>query len=139
LLVMQEESQRLIEQLQRENEQLRNSGAVIPQATEQVERELRQTLEELAYMQNALAEANARILELESRPVSPITTEQADVIAAIAQELRQPMSSIVGYTELLLGESVGLLGSMQRKFVERIKASSERMADLSKISFRLQI
>jgi signal transduction histidine kinase len=130
LLVMQEESQRLIEQLQRENEQLRNSGAVIPQATEQVERELRQTLEELAYMQNALAEANARILELESRPVSPITTEQADVIAAIAQELRQPMSSIVGYTELLLGESVGLLGSMQRKFVERIKASSERMADL---------
>ena len=37
------------------------------------------------------------------------------------------MSSIVGYTDLMLGESVGILGAMQRKFLERIKASTERM------------
>jgi signal transduction histidine kinase len=130
LLVMQEESQRLIEQLQNENEQLRNSGAALPGASEQMERELRQTLEEMARMQNALAQANVRILELENRPASPISNEQAEVIASIAQELRQPMSSIVGYTDLLLGESVGILGALQRKFIERIKASNERMGGL---------
>jgi signal transduction histidine kinase len=36
----------------------------------------------------------------------------------------------VGYTDLLLGESVGILGALQRKFVERIKASTERIGGL---------
>ena len=40
------------------------------------------------------------------------------------------MSSIVGYTDLLMGESVGILGALQRKFVERIKASTERIGGL---------
>lgn len=40
------------------------------------------------------------------------------------------MSSIVGYTDLLLGELIGLLGAMQRKFLERVKASIERMGGL---------
>src|SRR5574337_628058 len=57
-------------------------------------------------------------------------SEQSEVIASISQELRQPMSSIIGYTDLLLGESVGILGALQRKFVERIKASTERIGSL---------
>ena len=40
------------------------------------------------------------------------------------------MSSIVGYTDLLLGESIGILGALQRKFVERIKASTEQLGSL---------
>ena len=40
------------------------------------------------------------------------------------------MSSIIGYTDLLLGESVGILGALQRKFVERIKSSIERISKL---------
>jgi signal transduction histidine kinase len=40
------------------------------------------------------------------------------------------MSSIVGYTDLLMGESVGILGALQRKFIERIKASTERIGGL---------
>ena len=53
------------------------------------------------------------------------------MIASISQELRQPLSSIVGYTDLLLGKSVGILGALQRKFVERIKASTERIRSLT--------
>src|SRR5260370_24957446 len=49
-----------------------------------------------------------------------------EVIASLTQELRQPMSSIVGYVDLLLSESVGIIGALQRKFLERIKASCER-------------
>jgi signal transduction histidine kinase len=37
---------------------------------------------------------------------------------------------LVGYTDLLLGESVGILGALQRKFVERIKSSTERIDNL---------
>ena len=130
LLVMQEEAQKTIEQLKAENEQLRNAGNTPMQAGSQLERELRQTLEELAHMQNQLADANMKILELEKRPDAPITDEQVEVIASISQELRQPMSSIVGYTDLLMGESVGILGALQRKFIERIKASTERIGGL---------
>ena len=64
------------------------------------------------------------------QPVPAISDEQAEVIASMAQDLRQPMSSIVGYTDLLLGETVGILGALQRKFLERVKASTERMRGL---------
>ncbi len=132
LLVMQEESQKTIESLKAQIEQMHETGEVsgLPGDSAQLERELRQTLEEMARMQNAVAEANVKILELEQRPTSPITSEQVEVIASISQELRQPMSSIVGYTDLLLGESVGILGALQRKFIERIKASTERIGGL---------
>ena len=56
--------------------------------------------------------------------------EQAEVIASISQELRQPLSSISGYTDLLISESVGILGALQKKFLERVKASTERMHQL---------
>jgi signal transduction histidine kinase len=56
--------------------------------------------------------------------------ERLNILVSISQELRQPMSSIVGYTDLLLGESIGILGAMQRKFLERIKSSIERMNGL---------
>jgi signal transduction histidine kinase len=40
------------------------------------------------------------------------------------------MTSITGYTDLLLGESVGALADMQRKFLQRIKANTERMGGM---------
>ena len=50
-----------------------------------------------------------------------------EFVASLSQELRTPMTSITGYTDLLLGESVGLIGDMQRKFLQRVKANIERM------------
>jgi signal transduction histidine kinase len=60
----------------------------------------------------------------------PGSQERLNILVSISQELRRPMSSIVGYTDLLLGESIGILGAMQRKFLERIKSSIERMNGL---------
>jgi signal transduction histidine kinase len=56
--------------------------------------------------------------------------QPTELVTSIAQEFRQPLSSIMGYTDLLLGESVGILGAMQRKFLERMKASAERLGIL---------
>jgi signal transduction histidine kinase len=53
-----------------------------------------------------------------------------EFVASLSQELRTPMTSITGYTDLLLGESVGLIGDMQRKFLQRIKANIERMSSM---------
>ncbi len=129
LLAVQEESQQTIEQLQKELEAARGIGKG---AESQVERELRASLQDVARLQNQLAESNVKILELEKdgKAARNKPSEQTEVIASISQELRQPMSSIVGYTDLLLGESIGILGALQRKFVERIKASTERIGSL---------
>jgi signal transduction histidine kinase len=134
---MQEETQRALEKLKQENEELRislsvkgtNKTSTLASST-QLENELRLTLEQVAHLQNQLAEANMRIIEAEKGTSAVRSTEQSEVVASISQELRQPMSSIVGYTDLLLGESVGILGTLQRKFVERIKASTERIGSL---------
>lgn len=56
--------------------------------------------------------------------------ESLEVIISLTQEIRQPLSSIMGYADLLLGESVGLLGATQRKFLERIARSCQRIEGL---------
>ncbi len=135
---MQADAQKAIEKLKKENEELRaakdvkgvKSAGTSSANSKQVEGELRTTLEEVARLQNQLAEANMRAIETEKGATATHSTEQAEVVASISQELRQPMSSIVGYTDLLLGESVGILGALQRKFVERIKSSTERIGTL---------
>jgi len=89
------------------------------------------------------AEAKARLQRQEAQLVElqavereratlppPRALPAPEVIASLTQDLRQPLSSIFGYAELLLGESVGILGTLQRKFLERIKVSSERMVAL---------
>lgn len=130
LMAAQDESQQIIKQLQAENTELRVSKN-LPASSLQIENDLKATLQEVALLQNQLAEANIKMHELEKGQTLAKNTEQAEVIASISQELRQPLSSIVGYTDLLLGESVGILGALQRKFVERIKSSTERIRSLT--------
>jgi signal transduction histidine kinase len=48
-------------------------------------------------------------------------------IASVSQELRTPITSILGYTDLLMNETVGPLQTMQRKFMSRIHANAERV------------
>ncbi len=136
LKAQQKDVSEKIEKLEKDNEKLRarieaakaSGGAAT--GSDQLEAELRLTLQEMAHLQNQLATANMKILELEKKPVGALTTDQAEIIASISQELRQPMSSIIGYADLLLGESVGILGALQRKFIERVRASTERIGSL---------
>lgn len=131
LLAAQAESQRIIEQLQLENGELRLGKPQAPSSSpSQAETELKTTLQELTRLQKQFAEANIKIHELEKGNFSIKNIEQVETISSIAQEFRQPVSSIVGYTDLLLGESVGILGALQKKFVERIKASTDRLRSL---------
>lgn len=91
-----------------------------------LESELRMTLEEIARLQKALADANMKISALESNKSgaqSRVRFNQ-EYYGSLAKELEQPISRINEYCNLLLGESVGILGTLQRKFVERIAKSA---------------
>jgi signal transduction histidine kinase len=55
---------------------------------------------------------------------------QSEMVASLIQELRTPMTSITGYTELLLEEKVGILGESQHQFLLRIEANIKRMEAL---------
>lgn len=84
-------------------------------------------------------------LRLSNQTYSP---KYPDLLVGLVQELRTPMTSLTGYVDLLLGESAGILGEMQRKFLQRVSANISRLevmiddlvnvAQLDTGQFRLQ-
>lgn len=138
LLALQREAQDTIEALQAENRALKEMLAESRQKStpsaevEHLENELRSTLEEIARLQNALAEANIQILKLQqsARQPSNLPPAQQEVLISLVQEMRQPLSSILGYVDLLMGETVGILSALQRKFLERTRVATVKTRDL---------
>jgi signal transduction histidine kinase len=137
---LQEESNETIERMQAEINRLENEliekttkdPEDINPASLQMEEEMKLMLEEVARLQNDIAEAKITIMTYEqiNQDMKGVNEEEREVIQSIVQEIRQPMSSILGYTDLLLGESVGELVGLQRKFLEKIKSSNEKMRSL---------
>jgi signal transduction histidine kinase len=116
----QRESENTLQNLRKDNEGLRLANNLRNSSTStngaQIERDLRIALEEAARLQNQLAEANMRLIEVE-----------VGGIAAFSQELRQTLSSTLQSIDMLLDESVGTLNAMQRNFLDTIKGSTTRL------------
>ncbi len=150
LIAAHEEAQHTIDQLRAENSRLLQippdqiQAAEAPSysllhtvekqgsdETSYVEGELRLALEEVARLKMTLSEADRKLLDLrrELSVVSPSGVKVKEIVS-LAQEVRQPMTSIVGYTDFLLGESIGILGTLQRRFLERIRSAADRMRKL---------
>jgi signal transduction histidine kinase len=91
---------------------------------ERLQNELRRTLTEYTHLQSALLQPPPSSEHAMSKTVE--SSEEAGMINSLISEIRQPLSSMVGYADLLLSESAGILGAMQRKFLERIRASTTR-------------
>lgn len=149
LIVAHEEAQDRIARLQAENTRLAQDAqslagdtgiGSLDRATDSdnyqreithVEGELRLALEEVARLNSIIYETDRKLLELQKELAgSSPSRKQMQEVAALAQELRQPLSSILGYTEFLLGETTGVLGTLQRRFMERIRISTTRMSGL---------
>lgn len=112
--------------------QLASLQTMIKDLTEQ-----REKLElELNYTQTALAEAQNQNEHLKlTRTRQPLEStsyslNNPELFIGLVQELRTPMTSIAGYVDLLLGESAGILGEMQRNFLRRVSANIQRLASM---------
>lgn len=93
-----------------------------------LEAELRLTLEEIARLQNALAEANMKNVALLSSHDSQVAKiDESQILQPVLQEFKQPIHTIQGYLDLLSNESVGILGTFQKRFVERIASTIDHM------------
>ena len=149
-----ESDQSTISSLMSENERLqreiRKMESVSPAELDRLEEELRLSLQEISILSASLEQAQSTQTEPtvalhipdasqvdvavsgdgQQVRTDPSTDRQIKEIVAVAQELRQPMSSMIGYTDVLLAELLGILGSKQRKFVEKIWVAIQRMSRL---------
>ncbi|GAA0914108.1 PAS domain S-box protein [Virgisporangium aurantiacum] len=72
-------------------------------------------------------EEQAVVLDTELRELDRMRN---DLIATVSHELRTPLTSIRGYTELLLEEEAGELGSIQRRMLDVIDTNGARLLSL---------
>ena len=104
-------------ELQRQTQNYQAELSNLIQLQSSLELQLKQAQQEMNRLQNQWA----------SVPSGKVDEPQAEVLASMVQEFRTPMTSISGYIDLLLGESVGILGAMQRQFLQRVKANVVRL------------
>ena len=93
-------------------------------------RVLRAILSSMAGAQEEQQEKGSIIIFYDVTSEAEAQQTRDEFVASLSQELRTPMTSVIGYTDLLLGESVGIISDMQRKFLQRIKANIERLSSL---------
>lgn len=128
------ENENIKESLFSVEERLAASNGESSEESMQAKEELRLALMELASLkalQNE--EQQSSVIKKNGDPLK----ERAERISLIAQELRQPLSSITGYTELLLSESIGILGALQRNFLGRVQLSATIMSSLIEDLFHI--
>ncbi len=58
-------------------------------------------------------------------------SDESDLTLNVIQEFRTPLTSIIGYIDLLMDESAGILGEMQRKFLQRVAANVTRLSSIT--------
>lgn len=81
----------------------------------------------------ATAEFSLDVLQEQLRTTDDLPRfrpQNSDLLLGLVQELRTPMTSIIGYVDLLLGESAGILGEMQRKFLQRVSTNITRLTSM---------
>ncbi|MFZ4813074.1 MAG: ATP-binding protein [Phototrophicaceae bacterium] len=111
------------ERLQQLNEAtLKELQAVILDVTEQ-----RNQLEaQLAGAERALYTLTAE-RQIQPAPIAPEARLEAERVMGMVEGLNSPMAAILGYVDMLVNESAGMLNEGQRKFVQRISANVVRL------------
>jgi signal transduction histidine kinase len=89
---------------------------------------------ELQHSLQELSEARTQLALLDALPDGrlPVIEESGDLkrLAHLAQDLRQPMASIVGYTDLLLDELESIPDHDASLYVDHIRESTDRLTNL---------
>lgn len=91
----------------------------------------RDSHEDLAFLNRlsdhaAIAISNAQLYD----EVQRANLAKSEFVSFVAHELKNPMTSIKGYTELLAAGAVGSINEMQTNFLNTIRSNVERMSTL---------
>jgi signal transduction histidine kinase len=70
------------------------------------------------------------VVNSKTSPSGDNSQHSSEILSMVAHELKNPLSSIRGYTELLMSNAVGDLNPQQRQFLATIQANITRMSDL---------
>ena len=139
---LQTERDQLLARLEGNREMLQRLGAdgvdtlkaMIDELTEErsdLEHRLLQAQAQMDKLRAQLEDSQRRLRALKQSKGGPAMDEDtAAVLLSVAQELRTPVTSVGAYVDLLLGESVGILGELQRQFLQRVKANGDRLTAL---------
>ncbi|MBI3159552.1 MAG: HAMP domain-containing histidine kinase [Chloroflexi bacterium] len=84
------------------------------------------TLQDSGAALEAIAEAEAALTELE-RELAAAQEEKAKFVSVVTHELRLPMTSIQGYTDLLRQGAMGAVNENQLNFLNVIRSNVHRM------------
>lgn len=104
------------------------SSLMRPEVESPVSNELRLALQEISALRASLMEYEAgKGQEKYSPETETSSLEKTNLLASISQELRQPLLSINESTNILLSEQDGPLAEKQKKYIERIRQSVERV------------
>jgi signal transduction histidine kinase len=132
LLEAQRDSESTIKALENEVERLK---AVVSEQPSSIETDQVDHLaNQLQIVLQELAEARAKLSAMEHLQAAPMIPEEqsADVkaITSISHDLRQPLSSIRAYTELLLEDPVDNLSDQQQDYMEHLNENAVLMTSL---------
>jgi signal transduction histidine kinase len=118
---------------------IRREGTVVGLFTLESHQEGALSDEDIAFVKRladraAVAIENARLYEA----VQAANKAKSEFVSLVTHELRVPLTSIRGYTDLLLGEMAGPISEPQREFLSTVKRNLDRMSvlirDLSDIN-----
>jgi PAS domain S-box-containing protein len=70
------------------------------------------------------------MLEMQHRKIVEATRQKSQFFASVSHDLRTPLTSILGFTDILLEEGDEPLSSNQRHMLQKVKQSAERLLRL---------
>lgn len=93
----------------------------------QLEHELNQARTKLTTLEAQLETQKLQVAS--SVPnVAKYRSDNPELLLSLVQELRTPLTSMIGFVDLLMGESVGILGAAQRNFLQRVSSNISRLS-----------
>ncbi len=108
---------------------LNGDGELLPPTRIEIEKKvILTTLSSVSLSSNAPASTLVVLRDISRE--AEVDKMKDEFISTVSHELRTPMTSIKGYTDLLVTNKVGPLSDMQLKFVQVIKNNADRLSAL---------
>lgn len=108
-----------------------SGGAVNAMLIMETNREPRLRLADLPFLQRLCEHASIAISNAQLyTELNRANQSKSEFVSFVAHELKNPLTSIRGYSDFLLGNVVGQLNEQQRNFLATIRTNAERMNTL---------